>query len=1235
MQTTMPISSSADQNLFNATLQDIKDNEEQSSTSVIKSDETSKKRGFVHLHNHTEYSLLDGAAKVKDLVLRAKRDNAPAVAITDHGNVYAAIQFYDLCKANGIKPIIGCEFYVADNMHSRNEICTDDDNKSKRSHLILLAKNHEGFLNLSRLTSLSYTDGFYYKPRIDLDLLEKYSTGLICLTACIAGAVPQLLLNNNYSEAMSYAKRMKSMFSDGDFYIELQDHNMVAEKQVLPLLFRLSRDLNVKCVATNDLHYINKKDSDMHDVLLCIQTRKRFDEPDRMRFPNNEFYYKTYDEMNALFGWVNNGEALETPFEIAEKCDLKFAYNEYQIPKFNCPNDTPPDLYLRQISDIGLLSRYDKITPEIRERADNELRVIIDMGFSEYYLIVWDFISFAKSKGIPVGAGRGSGVGSIIAYAIGITNVDPLKYNLIFERFLNINRTSMPDFDIDFCYNRRNEVIQYVKNKYGADRISQIITFGKMKTRAALKDVARVFNIAYNDISTITKKLDSLKIVQDPSSPDKTLPITISAIIDSQSPYAIPDIIDKYNSDPDYKRILDIAKQIENMPRNTSIHAAGIVIYKNPAIDTIPLAKNGDEITTQFNMIEVEKLGLLKMDFLALITLTDVKLAHDYVYAGTGHDINFEELGYEDPSVYSFIGTGNTDAVFQLEGSGMKKFMSQLKPKQFEDIIAGISMYRPGPMDNISEFIKNRNNPDGIQYIHPKLKPILDVTYGIIVYQEQAMTITRVLAGYDMTRADYFRGIMSKKKKDKIPAERNVFLYGKQDKNTNIPGCIANGVSESVGRRVFADIESFASYAFNKSHAAAYAVLSYETAYYRLYYPVEFMAAVINNRIRKSDDTKKYMQVLKNLNIPLLAPNINKSEQLFAPIDKSIMYGLACIKNVGSMAMAYVVKERKDNGPFEDLYDFIKRTSSMNINKRAVESLIKGGAFDCFGETRATLLANYERIISLLEHSNRHIDTKQYSIFDMFTSTPSKYAYDRLPELPTRDKLVAEKEMLGMYITGHPLAGYEKEFEAFNFNTSLLPKRVNYDEIEEEEEIEEHLEKEQYSGPLHDGMEVFAGGLIADSNIKRLKDGKEMAVIVLEDMYDKIELLAFAKVLGTRKNYIVKDNLVKISGRLTLREDEVKIVLSDIYPWDLEFKEMATREVVDSRILYVNITSTIDAYIYTRIMNILSSHAGSSTVRFQRNGKILEPPVKIRDIDATAKELSGLIGMENIKIFKA
>lgn len=1189
-------------------------------------------KNFVHLHVHTEYSLLDGAAAVLKLIDTAAAMKMPAIALTDHGNMYAAIKFYNRCKEKKIKPIIGCECYIVDD-HLNKTYNSKADRAA--NHLVLLAKDYEGFMNLSKLNSVAFLEGQYFnKPRIDLELLRKHSKGLICLSACIAGTIPRLLLDGDYEGALSYAKELKDIFEEGDFYIELQNHGLEDEKRVNPLLITMANTLGLKCVATNDVHYIKKTDAEMHDALLCIQTASYIDDKDRLRFPNSEFYLKSKDEMKLIF--PNLPEALETPYEIAEKCNIEFEFNQYKLPSFSCPDNMPPTEYLKQLTYEGLRARYGEIlSEECLERTETELNIIISMGFAEYYLIVWDFIFWAKSQDIPVGPGRGSGVGSIVAYAIGITDVDPVKYGLLFERFLNKDRTSMPDFDIDLCYNRRSEVIEYVKNKYGEDHISQIITFGTMQKKGAIRDVARVYRLAYQDVSKIIKEI--------PNFGQEEKHIHIQDLLNPASKYKVDALINFYNNNDNYKKILDIAMKVEGLPRNTSVHAAGVVIYKDKAIDTIPLAKNSEGIiTTQFDLNEVEKLGLLKMDFLALMTLTDLKMAHDSVKKSTKIDVDFNKLGYDDPAVYEMIGKGNTDAVFQLEGGGMKKFMINLKPENLEDIIAGISIYRPGPMDNQGLFLKNRKNPDQIVYKHPLMEPILKVTSGIMVYQEQAMMVARKLANYSLTQADNLRAIFSKKKVEKLPIERQMFIHGMRDKNGNIlndekgqpltPGCIINGIEEKVAEDIFQDLEKFAHYAFNKSHAAAYAVLAYMTAYYRNYYPIEYMAAVVNNRIDKPDDIKKYMQVLKNMNITVLSPDINKSSAYFAAEgNNGIRYGLGCIKNVGMPATKEaVILERDTNGPFKSFYEFIKRIDSKFINKSSMESLIFSGAFDCFNETRATLISNYEKIIANVESEKKSAESGQINIFCLLgDSLESSFEYVRIKEFNKHYLLSREKEMLKMYISGHPLSGLEEEFSQFNFNSSMLPsttaeKDVSYGEEEEQTEIEE--------SSLFDNMHITTGGIIASVQKKRTKDGSELAVLQIEDLFDRFTVIVMSRSLEGCKNIIDEEQIVKIKGTLSIKDNEYKIYANKITSWNINLEEKEECDFMeDDKALYFLIDED-NICKFQRIIDALKIDPGPNEVFMQYQNKMFATEAKVRDLEKAAQIVQEILGPHKAKI---
>ena len=859
---------------------------------------------FIHLHVHTEMSLLDGACRITNgkkhpLIDACVEKNMPACAITDHGSMFGVFTFQKACVAAGIEPIIGCELYICDDMH--------DKTSKEMYHILLLAKDNEGYKNLVKLDSIAYTEGFYYKPRIDLKFLKEHSKGLIATSACIGGRIPQYLIAGEYEKAKEYAITMRDIFGKDDFYIEIQDHGIQEEKQCNPLLVRIAREIGVKVVATNDVHYLEKKDAEAHDVLLCVQTRKTIDDPKRMKFYSDEFYLKTYEEMFELFSWCP--EALETPFEIAKKCHVRIEKKDL-MPPYTPENGQTPSEFLRTLAYEGLVKRYGEITKDIEERAEYELDIIIKMGFAEYYLIVWDFIDYARRHDIPVGAGRGSGVGSIIAYAIGITNVNPLKYNLLFERFLNPERVSNPDFDIDFCVDGRGEVIDYVIEKYGAEKVCQILALGTMATKNAIKDVARVYNVPLAEVNAITKMIPGGKVKLENL-------LGLGKSTDD----IIPEVLDAYNNNEQMHKVLDIAMQLEGMPRQCSKHAAGVVICKEVISDFVPLQKSGDDVTTQFQKEEVEEVGMLKMDFLGLRTLTDIKKAKQYIKETTGDEVDFEKLGYDDPNVYELLGSGETDAVFQLESPGMKKFMKQLLPKSLEDIIAGISLYRPGPMDSIPTYINSKNNPEKITYMHPLLEPILNMTYGCLVYQEQVMQVVQVLAGYTYGRADLVRRAMAKKKADVLAKERQYFIEGAPAKEAvyndkgdlvapaqkAVDGCLKRGVDLETANKIFDNMMSFASYAFNKSHAAAYAVCAYETAYLKRYYPVQFIAAVINNRITNQDEIAKYVEYLRSSGVTIYPPDINISNVYFKCENGGLRYGLMGIKNVGEIAISSIV----------------------------------------------------------------------------------------------------------------------------------------------------------------------------------------------------------------------------------------------------------------------------------------------------------------------------------------
>lgn len=1157
---------------------------------------------FIHLHNHTEYSLLDGCTRIGELAKKAAESGARAVAITDHGNMYGAIKFYKACEKHKIKPIIGCEFYVADDLKLRTR------ENNPRYHLILLAKNLTGFHNLIKLSSIGYVDGFYDRPRIDYEALARHSEGLICLSGCIAGALSRYLLDPDrrdpYADAVAYARKTKSLFDEGDYYIELQNHGIEDEVKVLPLLKRLAKEIGVKTVATNDLHYLKKSDAKAHDVLLCIQTAKDYDDPNRFRFPNDEFYYKEYDEMLAAIG---DEESLANTVEVADKCNLVIPFKEYCIPYFQPPEGFKDDAeYLRHLAFGGLKTRYGDITPEIRSRAEYELDTIITMGFASYYLIVWDFINYAKNHDIPVGAGRGSGVGSIVAYAIKITDVDPLRYDLIFERFLNSSRATMPDFDIDFCSDRREEVIDYVRGKYGVDHVTQIITFGKMKKKNAIKNVARVFKIPFAESNALVKNIT-----------DNDKKVHIKNLLDPRDSHAVPELIEMYEN-PTYREIFDIAIELEDLPRDRGKHAAGVIICPVPVSEKVPLSRNGEDITTQFDMTECEELGLLKMDFLALKTLTDIKMAINFVKRYRGVTVDFELLGYEDREVYQMIGSGETDTVFQLESGGMKNFMKQLKPTLMEEIIAGVSLYRPGPMDYIPSYVYNKQHQSEIDYRHPKLEEILKTTYGITVYQEQAMRITQALAGYTLNEADNFRKFISKKKTEEIPAQRKKF----------VDGCVANGVEESFARKLWDELEAFGNYAFNKSHAAAYAVLSYQTAFLKHYYPIEYLCAVMNNRITNPDDTGKYLKLIKDMGIELLPPDINESEGLFLPENGGIRYGLVCIKNVGRSAVDGVVGERETNGRFKDFSDFARRVPGEALNKRMLESLIKGGAFDCFGKNRSTLMANYEQILNIETKSKSLLDGGQM-FFDFLVE--DDYKYIEVKE-NRRSKLMYEKEVLGRYLSGHPLDGYEEEFGAFNFNTSMLLP------VETESAVDDGDDEEVATYQVNNGDRVYFGGMLSGVTVKvSQKTGKKWGYAILEDLYGSAEVVFYNRVYAESKQYLTDDSLVRVKGKIVLNPDSPpKIEVVAVTPWALAEKE--TEE--DTRTLCIRIDNDVDRY--NKVMKLLEQSRGAGCkviiqVETARPDGTVEKkgyrmPFAVAGADMLKSSLVGVVGYNNVKI---
>lgn len=1144
---------------------------------------------FVHLHNHTEYSLVDGCARIKKLVKKAKEEGARAVAITDHGNMYGAIKFYKECNANGIKPILGMEAYFTEDMSIKQR-------GVPRYHLVLLAKTAKGFSNLMKMSSEAFVDGFYDKPRLDWSVLKKYSEDVICLSGCIAGIVPQLLLQRNYKGALEQAKKMQEIFKD-DYYIELQYHGIKEELEVFNNLKRIAYEIGAKTVATNDIHYINKSDWKTHDVLLCIQTNSDYDAVERMRFEGQEYYYKNYDEMLEA---IKDEDALDTTIEIADKCNVKIEFHNYTIPYYQPPEGYADDKeYLRKMTYDGLVKRYGVITDEIRARAEEELSVIISMGFASYYLIVWDFINYAKSHDIPVGAGRGSGVGSIVAYAIRITDVDPLKYDLIFERFLNKDRNTMPDFDIDFCSDRREEVIEYVRNKYHHDHVAQIITFGTMKKKNAIKSVARVFKIPFAEANALVKNIT-----------DNDKNVHINHLIDRKNPHCVEELANMYETNSTYKEVLDLAIEIEDMPKDRGKHAAGVIICSVPVSDKVALSRNGEDITTQFDMSECEEIGLLKMDFLALKTLTDIKMATNFIKRYHGVNIDFNEIGYEDKGTYEMISNGETDTVFQLESGGMKDFMKRLRPTLLEEIIAGVSLYRPGPMNYIKSYVYNKYHQDTIDYGHPRLKPILENTYGIVVYQEQAMKITQALAGYTMNEADHFRKFISKKKENEIPMQKAKFYSG----------CKNNGISDEFAVKMWEKLEEFGKYAFNKSHAAAYSVLTYQTAYLKRYYPIEYICAVINNRITNPDDTSKYLRLIKEMNIELYPPDINHSEGFFVPEKNGIRYGLACIKNVGKAVVDGIVKERENGGKFLDMNDFMRRVHTEALNRRLLESLIKGGVFDCFGYNRATLMANYESILDIEVNNKNLIDGGQ-SFFDFMLQEEFKY---QIVSENKNSRLRLEKEVLGRYVTGHPLEDHEEEFMKFSFNTTMLTPIEDTDRDVDEEDSEV-----SYKYQVKDGDKVHFGGILSDINIRVNKNNKKWGFAMIEDYYGSAEITFFSNVVSKYKNLLVEDKLVKISGKISLPDEGIpKIEVQTISEWGLEDKIIQD----DTRILCIKMDD--DESTLSRVMEVINNYADAhgAKVKIQIDRRLYTLDDRIINVEGVKNRLIGIVGYNNVKI---
>lgn len=1168
---------------------------------------------FVHLHLHTEYSLLDGAARLNKVFKSAKAKGMKALAITDHGNMFGTLYFAEEAKKNGIQAIIGCEMYACDDYRNKQ-------GRDETDHLILLCKNKKGYKNLVKLDSIAYVDGFYYRPRIDYDLLKQHSEGLVCLSACLAGRVAKRLLRNDYEGAKQTALSLKETFGE-DFYLEIQDHGLEEQRLINPLLVKLSKETGIPLVATNDVHYVDREDAEIQDVVMCISMKKTFDDPNRLKMTSDQMYLKSPEEMEKLFSYIP--EALSNTVKIAEKCSEEQVFDlndkcepirdNSLIPGYVPDNGQTAFEFFKDLAEAGLKKRYPVITDEIRQRFDYELNTIHQMGYIEYYLIVWDFINYAKSVGIPVGAGRGSGVSSIIAYSVGITDVDPLKYNLVFERFLNIERVSMPDFDIDFSDERRGEVVEYVRKKYGADKVAQIVTFGTLKAKQAIKDVARVFKIPYADVDKMTKLMDGKSSIEES--------LGLKNNKDGVN-VGVRELKDIYDEDPTLHKIIDIAMKVENLPRNTSMHAAGVVICAKPIADNVPLQRNGEDVTTQFNMKQVEQLGMLKMDFLGLITLTDIKKALDYVEETTGKMLDFHELGYEDQGTYGLIGSGETDAVFQLESPGMKKFMRDLKPSTFEDIIAGISLYRPGPMDSIPDYIKYKHNPNTIVYKHPLMEPILSNSYGIMIYQEQVMEVCRSLGGFSFGQADIVRRAMGKKNAEEMERQKKIFVFGGVDeKGRTIDGAIKRGVPEEVAISIFDEMAGFAKYAFNKSHAAAYAVLAYQTAYLKNYYPNQFLAAILNNRLNKIEEVAKYLTYMHSKNIDVYQPDVNKSIGDFRCEGEGVRFGLAAIRNVGANTIKEIVSERENNGLFKSFEDFIVRCAGFGLNKRLIESLILAGAFDCFNRPRSQYLTVYEEAVDRAVAIEKQKNSNQLSFFGDILKEDDTFTidYPNIPEFSSRIKLGKEKSVLGVYVTGHPLADYINMFKESSFNTSFLDY---YEEDEDGNKTFTEIQNDKY---------VTVCGIIGSVEKLATKKGDFMAFVKVEDIYGQIECIFFPKHYTNYKSYLVDEEIVKISGRLQIKDNEVKLLADKLEK--LELKENQPEKVIEQEFLGLIIPSDKNDRL-DDIFDVLMNYEGDIGVIIHKDGKNFSIKNKIRKCEGLLVELRGILSEKEIVFFK-
>lgn len=1146
---------------------------------------------FAHLHVHTEYSLLDGSNKIKEYVEKIKALGMTAGAITDHGVMYGVIDFYKAAREAGINPVLGCEVYVAPGSRLDREMVHGED---RYYHLVLLAENNTGYSNLMKIVSKGFVEGYYYKPRVDMEVLEKYHEGIIALSACLAGEVQRNLVRGMYEEAKEVAYRYERCFGKGNFFLELQDHGIPEQKLVNQQLLRMSQETGIELVATNDVHYTNAEDAEPHDILLCLQTGKKLADEDRMRYEGGQYYVKSEEEMKLLFPYAL--QALENTQKIADRCHVEIEFGHTKVPHFEVPEGYDSWTYLNKLCHEGLDKRYGADAPKYLQKLDDELAVIKNMGYVDYFLIVWDFIHYAREHDIMVGPGRGSAAGSLVSYTSGITDIDPVRYNLIFERFLNPERVSMPDIDVDFCFERRQEVIDYVVEKYGKDCVTQIVTFGTLAARGVIRDVGRVMDLPYNFVDTIAKAIPN------------ELGITIDKAL-----LMNPELRGMYESDESVKKLIDMSRRLEGLPRHTSMHAAGVVISQKPMDEYVPLSRASDgTITTQFTMTTIEELGLLKMDFLGLRTLTVIQNAVRLAEKSSGKKIDMNAIDYNDKKVLDSLGTGKTDGVFQLESAGMKNFMKELKPQSLEDVIAGISLYRPGPMDFIPAYIKGKDHPESITYDCPELEPILAPTYGCIVYQEQVMQIVRDLAGYTWGRSDLVRRAMSKKKGKVMEQERKNFVYGNPEEN--VPGCIARGIDEKVANKIYDNMIDFAKYAFNKSHAAAYAVVAYQTAYLKYYYPVEFMAALMTSVLDNTSKVSEYIYTCRQMGIAILPPDINEGEGGFSVSGQAIRYGLSAIKSIGRPVIDAIVEERKIRGPFTTLKDFITRLSGREVNKRTIENFIKAGALDGLEGNRRQKMMIYGSLLDALNQEKKTTMAGQMTLFDIAPEEDKAEYEIKLPNVEEYDKEVLlgfEKEVLGIYISGHPLEEY---MERLKKNTNA----VTTDFV---------LDEETGTLKVSDGAKVRIGGMITDKVIKYTKSNKAMAFITLEDLVGTVEIIIFPKDYERYAKYLENDAKVFVEGRVTAEEDRNgKLICEKIISFDEVKRE-----------LWLKFPSKSDfeekeGALYGKMMDADGSEHVVIYLAAEKQMKRLPENRNVAITKELLEELGNFLGKDNVKV---